>query len=358
MVTGEAYFRELVDGTRRSPADRILFAFLRLCAIPYAVVMVVRAYLYRAGILASHRLPRPVVSVGNIVVGGTGKTPMTAWIASYLMGKGKRVAVLTRGYGGRLEGEVAVVADGTRRLLEPADAGDEPCLLADSLPGLIVVMGSDRFRAGTLAMTRFNPDIFILDDGFQHLKLKRDLDVVLLDGTNPRGNSLTFPAGLLREPFGAVGRASLVVFTRSDGRTPPGLPLPAGMPVCHAVHRLTGFTTTGGGALRPFDGLRGRRGLAFAGIANPAAFFDALEAEGLTLAATLAFPDHSVYGDEECAALARLRRGCGADYLITTAKDGVKFGSAVPADIPFYIACLEMAFHDEAPLRAALDNLL
>ena len=358
MTIGEAYFRELVDGKRRSPVDRLLFALLWPCSLLYAATMRLRAVLYLAGAIPSRCLPKPVISVGNIVVGGTGKTPMTAWIAAYLMGKGKRVAVLTRGYGGRLEGEVAVVADGSHRLLEPADAGDEPCLLADMLPGLVVVMGSDRFRAGTLAMERFNPDIFILDDGFQHLKLRRDLDIVLLDAAKPRGNSHTFPAGLLREPFGAIARASMVVFTRSAGREQPDLLLPAGMTICRSYHSLTGFTSFPGGEIRRFSELHGLKGLAFAGIANPDAFFASLEEQGLTLAATLSFPDHSDYGEEECAALAKLRRACGADYLITTAKDGIKFDLSSQGENTFYIACLEMAFHDDAPLRAELDKLL
>ncbi len=354
MVKLEAYFRDLVEGRRRSLYDRAVFTLLLLFSLPYASVMVIRACLYRMGIISAKSLPRPVVSVGNLVVGGTGKTPVTAWVADYLMKRGKRVAVLTRGYGGRLEGEVAVVADGLRRLLEPEDAGDEPCLLADLLPGLIVVMGSDRHRAGSLAMERFKPDFFILDDGFQHLRLKRDLDILLLDGKKPRGNGFTFPAGLLREPFSAASRANLAIFTRSDGTVPPGLTLP---PVCHARHHLAGFTSSDG-TVRPFAELKGRRGLAFAGIADPAGFFDSLEAEGVELAATLAFPDHSSYGEEECAALARLKVSCRADFLITTAKDAVKLASASAGKLPFYVARLEIAFYDSAPLEEALDKLL
>lgn len=358
MVAGAAYFRELVEGKRRSIADRAVFVLLLLCSVPYSAVMRLRAMLYGCGGLSSRRLPRPVISVGNIVVGGTGKTPVTVWTAAHLMGRGKRVAVLTRGYGGRLEGEVAVVADGSRRLLEPVDAGDEPCLLADQLPGLIVVMGSDRYRAGCLAMERFNPDVFILDDGFQHLKLQRDLDILLMDGKRPTGNGFVFPAGLLREPVSAIRRAKLILFTRSTGIDPDGLVLPEGVARCHARHHLTGFVTGRGGDLRPFSDLKGLRGLAFAGIADPEGFFNALEAEGVSLAATLAFPDHTPYGDAECAALARLKRSCHADFLITTAKDGVKLATASAGEFPFHVARLEMAFYDAEPLTTALDNLL
>lgn len=357
MVKLEAYFRDLVEGRRRSLYDRAVFTLLFLVSLPYASAMAIRAFLYRIGIMPAKSLSRPVVSVGNLVVGGTGKTPVTAWVADYLMKRGKRVAVLTRGYGGRLEGEVAVVADGIRRLLEPEDAGDEPCLLADLRPGLVVVMGSDRHRAGSLAMERFKPDIFILDDGFQHLRLKRDLNILLIDGKKPRGNGFIFPAGLLREPFTAVGRANLAIFTRSDGSVPPGINLPQKLDLCHARHHLAGYVSADG-SMRPFAELKGRRGLAFAGIADPGGFFDSLEAEGVELAATLAFPDHSSYGEEECAALARLKLSCRADFLITTAKDAVKLASASAGKLPFYVARLEIAFYDSAPIEAALDKLL
>jgi len=357
MVTGEAYFRELVDGKRRSPPDRVVLFLLLLCSWPYAVIMRLRSLFYRCGILPSRTLPRPVISVGNLVVGGTGKTPMTIWIASYLMQRGKKVAVLTRGYGGRMEGQVAVVADGSRRLLEPLDAGDEPCLLADQLPGLIVIMGSDRYRAGCLALERFNPDIFILDDGFQHQRLKRDLDILLMDRAKPLGNGRTFPAGLLREPAAAAGRAQLVIFTRSDGTDPAGLGLPRGLARCHASHHLAGFISGSQAELKPFSELGGKRGLAFAGIADPESFFNALEAEGVVLVATLAFPDHTVYGEEECAALARLYKSSRADFLITTAKDGIKLASSA-SDVPFHVARLDISFYDSGPLVAALDNLL
>lgn len=358
MVNIESYFRGLVEGNRQSFRDRLLLCFLRLCSFPYAAVMLLRAFFYSTGVFKSRQLPRPVISVGNLVVGGTGKTPMTAWIAKYLMKKGKKVAVLTRGYGGALEGSVALVSDGVERLLTPLDAGDEPCLLADLLPGVAVVMGSDRYQAGTLAMEKFQPDLFILDDGFQHLKLRRQLDIILLDATKPRGNSWTFPAGLLREPFSAIKRGDVAVFTRSKGPAQGNTSLPPRLAVCHSNHSLTGFKPLKGGDTRPFSDLNGLKGLAFAGIADPSGFFDSLENEGLTLAATLSFPDHTAYGDEEVAALARLKKSCNADYLITTAKDAVKFGAPAAGDIPFYVAVLEISFYDDTPMKSALDKLL
>lgn len=357
-MKGEEYFKDLLNGERHSLADRLLLVLLRGCAVPYSLAMRLRAAAYAVGLLRSRRLPRPVISVGNITVGGTGKTPMTAWLARYLMSRGRRVAVLSRGYGGKLEGTVAIVADGNRLLLSPEEAGDEPCLLAGLLPGLMVVIGSDRYRAGCLAMEQLNPDFFILDDGFQHLRLQRNLNILLLDSRQPFANGRILPAGFLREPRSAIGRADLALFTRCADKMQPDAKLPATLPVCHARHRLSGFTTLSAGPVRRFEELSGKRGLAFAGIADPAGFFDELERQGALLAATLAFPDHTVYGDEECAALARLRTSARADYLITTAKDGVKLKALGGDDCPCYVATLELEIADAAPLCQRLDKLL
>ncbi len=298
-----------------------------------------------------------MISVGNLTVGGTGKTPVTAWIAAYLLNNGKKVAVLSRGYGGSLEGTVAIVSDGVKRFLTPLEAGDEPCLLADNLPGLIVVIGSSRYDAGRLAMERFQPDIFILDDGFQHLNLKRDLNILLLDAKKPFGNGLVFPAGTLREPSSAINRADLIVSTRAGGSGTAIEQISENIPVISSEHRLTGYRPYSGGEIRPFEGLKGLKGLAFAGIADPNQFFDSLEKCGAQLVATIAFPDHTDYGADEIVALAKLKRSSSADYLITTTKDAVKIPVNQVGEFPFYVAQLEVFFHDEAMLKTALDSI-
>lgn len=357
-MKGEELFKKLVSGEKLSFAERSVHFTLKVVSWLYALVMVLRRFLYSAGLLRSYALPAPVVSVGNLVMGGTGKTPVTIFIAGYLLGKGLKVAVLTRGYGGKLEGEVAVVSDGEKRLLSAEDAGDEPSLLADMLPGLIVIMGSDRYKAGCLAMERFNPDIFILDDGFQHLRIRRDLDILLMDASKPFGNGLVFPAGTLREPLSAGSRSSLVIFTRCTENDNPVKSYLPGKPYVLARHTIAGIRKTISGELLPFSILDGKRGAAFAGIADPLAFFDALEDKGLKLAATLSFPDHSVYGEQETAALARLLRSSRSDYLITTAKDAVKIGGLINGSSPFYIASLEIEFFDSSVVENELNRLI
>jgi tetraacyldisaccharide 4'-kinase len=357
MNGGKRYYLDLVDGRRRTVADRCLLALLRVLSVPYAMVMRARAAGYRCGILRSRTLPAPVISVGNLTTGGTGKTPTVAWLARYLLERGRRVAVLSRGYGGSAEGQIRIVSDGTRLLCTPDEAGDEPCLLAQSVPGLMVVTGADRYAAGLFALERLAPDLFILDDGFQHQRLRRDLDILLMDCHRPFGNGWTLPAGLLREPASAAGRADIVVSTRCNGDAARPA-IPDGTPWCATAHRLTGLVPLEGGAREPFAALAGMPVVAFAGIADPDGFFADLEREGLTLAAAMAFPDHVAYGAAELAEICRVRDGAGASCLVTTAKDGIKLATRAAALGDCRISLMELAFADPLPLAAAVEAVL
>lgn len=355
-LTAEQYYRELVGGKRHGLPDRLLLALLRALAVPYAALLRSRAAAYRCGLLASHRLPVPVISVGNIALGGTGKTPMVVWLASYLMARGKRVAVLSRGYGGSAEGELRIVSDGSRMLLTPEQSGDEPYLLAQKVPGLMVIIGADRYRAGLFALQELKPDLFILDDGFQHLRLKRDLDILLLDAARPFAGGRTLPAGFLREPVGAANRADLVVYTRcAPGSAPDLFP---GKPSCRTSHKLSGIRPLGGGACAGFEMAKGARVTAFSGIADPGAFFDLLEQEGVVLTATLAFPDHASYGEEEIAAICRLRDASRSTLLLTTEKDGVKLTPFLERLGSCFVTLMEIGCDDGAPLYQLLEKRL
>lgn len=354
----QTYWRSLASGEAKSLPDRLPLALLTPPALIYSLVQRLRATLYRTGILATRRLPRPVISVGNLTVGGTGKTPVTAHIAKTLISQGYRVAVLSRGYGGSLEGHPVVVSDGATVMLRPEQCGDEPYLLASTIPGLMVVTGSDRFTAGMLAMERLAPDVFLLDDGFQHLRLHRDLNILLLDHARPFGNGLTLPAGLLREPVSAASRAGLVILTRC----PAGASLPAAcpaLPFCATDHRLTDLIPLSGGEPLGFETLRNQRVLAFAGIADPRAFFNGLRQRGVNVAAECSLPDHAIYDGNTTAALVDSFHACGADYAITTEKDGVKLARA-PRELKnrILMARLSLTFQDPAPLTSALRNLL
>ena len=353
----ERYFRSLVSGERKGFADRLVLAFLTVLSVPYGIVVRLRAFAYAQGMLSVRRLDRPVISVGNITVGGTGKTPMTALLARLLMARGKRVAVISRGYGGSLEGQARIVCDGQTLFLSAAEAGDEPVHLATAVPGLMTVIGTDRYAAGLLAQKELNPDVFILDDGFQHLRLHRDLNILLMDCRAPFGNGRMLPAGLLREPKSALNRADLVVYTRCpDAGTSPVVH--GAIPSCSAGHALAGVELLPGGVRQEFAVLHGRKGIAFAGIADPEAFFSSLGEQGLDLVATVSFGDHCSYGEPEIARLVDKCRISGADYLITTGKDAVKLGAVLERLGNVYVAALELRLADPLNLEMALDIVL
>ncbi|SNB45020.1 tetraacyldisaccharide 4'-kinase [Geobacter sp. DSM 9736] len=352
----ELYFRELIEGKRQSVRDRLVLALLVAATFPYGLIMRFRACLYAFGLLRSYRLSKPVVSVGNLTVGGTGKTPSVAWIARFFLQQGKRVAVLSRGYGGTSHGTTKIVSDGKDIFLSASEAGDEPYMLAATVPGLMVVIGPDRYRAGRLAEEKLNPDIFILDDGFQHQRLRRDFDILLMDCTRPYGNGRLLPAGMLRENPSAAKRADMVIYTRCGNGSAPTLH--SDLASCRAGHGLTGIVAFGENELQPFNVLEGSRVMAFAGIADPASFFDALEEAGVRLITTLAFPDHATYGDEELAALVRLRDASRSQYLLTTEKDAVKLVGMQEKLGETFAVRLEMRFEDDTQLRAYLQKFL
>lgn len=352
------YWRELANGTRTGFNDRLLILLLAPFSFAYSLVQRLRAALYQTGILRSGRLPRPVISVGNITVGGTGKTPVTAHIARILMDQGYRVAVLSRGYGGSLEGHAVVVSDGATVMLSPKECGDEPFLLASTIPGLMVVIGTDRYAAGVLAMQQFQPDLFLLDDGFQHLQLQRDLNILLLDCSRPFGNGWGLPAGLLREPVSAVQRADLVIHTRCPEGSVSASTV-KGIPNCSAHHRITDLVPLTGGIPVTASLLYEKKLLAFAGIAEPVQFFDALRALGLNLVHTIRFPDHTPYAETDVSLIMDALLRYGAEFAITTQKDGVKLKTQWPGtDEKILLARLDLTFDDPAPLTDSLRNLL
>lgn len=351
------YWRELANGTRSATTDQLAILLLAPFAQVYSFIQRLRAGLYRSGIMTTNRLPRPVVSIGNITVGGTGKTPITAFIARMLIKQGYRVAVLSRGYGGSLEGQCVVVSDGVTVMSGPEECGDEPYLLASTVPGLMVVIGTDRYAAGQLAMQQLAPDIFLLDDGFQHLRLWRDLNILLLDYSRPLGNGWTLPAGLLREPATAIRRANMTIMTRCPEGT--SIAMIPGKPAFAASHRLVDALPLQGGEPVPFPALQGHKFLAFAGIAQPESFFSALLDRGITIVRTLPFPDHADYDHARLEEIAAAMQNSGAEYAITTEKDGVKLKRLTHGIAAVtYVARLEIKIERSADLLVLLRNLL
>lgn len=305
---------------------------LHVISILYGAVMAIRARLYKIGLLPSRVLPCRVVAIGNITAGGTGKTPMTICVAQAIQRLGYRVVVISRGYKGRMERTGGIVSDGRTVFHGPDGTGDEPYLMATSLADIPVVVGSDRYQAGMLAMRRFAPDVVVLDDAFQHLRLKRDLDLVLLDQRAPLGNGRLIPRGRLREPLSALRRAHALVFTRCDAAA-PAQPLPPEMgrrPIFHTIH-VPVISATYGTAdpLVPddridFSVLQARKALAFSGLADNDQFFRSLQQGGCRLVHQIAFGDHHRYCASDLRRIVNQAVASGAELLITTAKDWVK----------------------------------
>ncbi len=352
------YWRDLANGRRTEPGDRLLILILAPFSLLYSFVQRLRALFYKTGRLKSKRLPRPVISIGNITVGGTGKTPVTAYIARWLLQQGYRVVVLSRGYGGSLEGQSIVVSDGATVMLKPRECGDEPYLLASTIPGLMVVIGTDRYAAGLLAMQQLAPDVFLLDDGFQHLRLGRDLNILLLDHSHPYGNGWTLPSGLLREPVSARERADLIIHTRCP-EGGPNIALASGTTACNARHRIVDLLPLSGGKPMPLPGSTPTKALAFAGIAEPSVFFDELRTLGFDLVQTIRFPDHTTYSDNEVSGILDAMRQSGAEVAITTEKDGVKLkGLTYDKKSRILLARLELVIDEPSALLNSLRNLL
>ncbi len=282
-------------------------------------------------------LPRCVISVGNITVGGTGKTPTVLWIARALHEAGRTVAVLSRGYGRRGSGVEKVRLQGP---IHEAAAryGDEPVLIARRLARASVWVGAGRWEAGGRAVAEDRPDVLLLDDGFQHLQLHRDLDLVLLDAARPFGNGRLLPAGPLREPPDHLARAHAVILVgEARACPPPGFErlkdkVLRGKPVFHARPVIRGFFRADPtGLSEPLGNLFQAPCIAAAGIARPDRFFSALETLGIPCVRRLAFPDHHRWTPEDERALLDTLRSVGARWIVTTEKDAVRMPPSVAA---------------------------
>lgn len=314
--------RERVERTvwpRHGLAGRLGYGLLRPLSTAFGVAVAARDLAYRSGLARARRAPLPVVSVGNLAVGGTGKTPFTLWLAGALLERGRRVAILSRGYGGLRSG-VRVVSRGRGPETGVAEVGDEPVMLAKSFRGAVVV--APRRIDGALASAALGCDVVVLDDGFQHRALMRDLDIVLLDS---RRRTL-LPAGPLREQLRALRRADAVVLVGENGEAVvPDVLRGHGETAVYLMRMRAASLVESVGGLwreRPLGDLAGRRVLAVAGIARPFRFFDLLRQWDAEILEVFEFPDHHRYTAAEWHRIAR--QGRAADLIVTTEKDLVK----------------------------------
>ena len=329
----------------------------------YRGLLASREWLYARGVLASRALDCPVVSIGNLTVGGTGKTPAVELAVRTLRELGHRPGVLSRGYGRRSQG-VQVVADAASIRLDAEEGGDEPYLLARRLPGVPIVVGSNRFEAGTVARERFGITALVLDDGFQHRTLSKDLEIVMARAVNPWGNGRLLPGGPLREPLAGLTRAHVVVATgarRAEDAAAVRASverLAPGVPVLTAVHEPTECFEASAMRFVPLSALGKTRLVAFAGIGTPDGFSRTLRDTAVDVTAFEPFADHHWYTREDLARLDRRAADTGAEGVITTEKDWVRLRTLPPLKRPMYVLSVRLRLTSgEEAWRAAFERL-
>lgn len=345
------------EGSPGSPAwARALTGGLAPLGAAYGAVMAVRRRRHEVGKSRAERIPAPVVSVGNLTLGGTGKTPAVAWLLEKLLAGGRKPAVVSRGYGGRPR-DVMVVGDGKGARMPAPPAADEAAMLARRYPALPVLTGADRSFVARKAVEEFGADVVLLDDGFQHLALARQMDLVLLRGERPFGNGRVTPAGALREPVSALRCADAVLVTgecaartRDEIRSlAPNAPVFAGSLEPHSL-----WDARGESAGLP-DALAGARVVAVSGLGNPRAFERTLESLRVEALAHHAYPDHAHYALADGVRLISSLRKTGADFILTTEKDGVKLAPLLRG-APLRILRVVMRIDEDAEAAALVER--
>ena len=331
-----------------------LASLLHGISIFYSAAQRLRATCYRHRVIPSHELPCKVISIGNITVGGTGKTPMTIYVATEIKHAGFNVVIISRGYKGVAEKHGGIVSDGRTLYMDAEQAGDEPYMIACRLKGVPVVVGKNRFAAGMLAIEKFQPDVIVLDDAFQHLKLKRDLDLVLLDHMRPFGNTHLLPRGVLREPVSSLERSEACILTRYRVGADEALMssvakiqvLVPGVPVFTSSYVPYWYVVQKGVhnsfeavpdvfSANDLEQVNHRKVFCFSGIARNDDFQQTVKELGFNVTGLLEFSDHHRYSAKDLATILRCAENTGADQLITTEKDHARiaFKDSLPMEL-------------------------
>lgn len=327
-------FRDLVSGRRRGITAAALRALLRAAEVPYTIEVNRRNRAFDSGRRPSEHVSVPVISVGNLTLGGTGKTPLVEWVARWLRRHDIRVTIVSRGYGA-----------------EAGAKNDEALELELRLPDVPHLQNPDRVAAAQTAIEEFECQAIVLDDGFQHRRLARDLDIVLIDALEPFGFDHVFPRGTLREPLIGLKRAHAVALSRADHLEPPErtklkqaalryAPEALWLELAHAPKSLVSAS----GQTQAVEMLRGRRVAAFCGIGNPAGFQRTLERCGAVMPAFREFPDHHAYDRSDIESLAAWCEGLDAEMAVCTAKDLVKLGIDGLGRVPLRAVAIELEF--------------
>ncbi|MBU4344891.1 MAG: tetraacyldisaccharide 4'-kinase [Desulfobacteraceae bacterium] len=338
-------------------------SFLFIISLAYGYAVKLREFCYKIGIVKSKRLLCAVISIGNITVGGTGKTPMTIKVAQIIRRLGYKVAIISRGYKGGAEKTGGIVSNGHTILMESDKAGDEPFMMASKLKDIPVVVGQNRYKAGWLAIKEFDPDVIVLDDAFQHLNLKRDIDIVLLDCEHPFGNAHLLPRGILREPISALKRSDAFVLTRFDSVSDyirqaavdkieslaPGRPVFKPFHVPNLYKPANDKKSMPGIKLQNFAPglLYGRRVVAFSGLAGNSDFRRTVESLKCDLIDFFEFPDHHKYTEMDLQAIIQSSINAQAEFILTTEKDYVRISGETLWPVEIVVVGIELSLGDD-----------
>ncbi len=361
----EQYFLSIIVGKRKNPKDMVIICALFVCSRFYRMAIQFRLWLYDKRFFRSRSIGCLVVSIGNLTCGGTGKTPVVEVFAKTLSRKGRKVAVLSRGYRSkerslitklrqkfssrRKEIPPKVVSDGTNLLLDSAYAGDEPYMLASNLKDVAVLVDKDRVKSGLYAIEEYATDTLILDDGFQYLDLKPHLNIMLIDSTDPFGNHHVLPRGILREPIKNLRRADYIFLTKSNG----GDHLrhfksfirkhnrrAEIIECCHKPQYLEDVYVKHN--KRKLEALNGKKIAALSGIARPESFEEFLRGFGAEIVYSEHYADHHRYRQQEMIDFINRAKSRGAELALTTEKDAVRMPRLDRRDIPFYFMRIEI----------------
>ncbi len=359
----ERYFLDVINDRRPGRAARGFRFLLRHLSRLYGGIVTLRHFLYEKRLFRHHTLGCQVISIGNLTVGGTGKTPVVEVFARELQKAGRKVAVLSRGYkkvehgfwkktldkitGRERRRPPRVVSNGRELLLDSAMSGDEPYMLASNLPHVVVLVDKDRVKSGRYAIDKLHCDTLLLDDGFQYRRLKHRVEIVLVDCTNPFSNGHVLPRGLLREPASNLRRADFIFITKATGKAAESLQAAiqainprAEISMC--THRPKHLQNVYSGERRGLDFLQGRTVALVSGIASPEGFENEIRRLGATMCYCKRFADHHRYTQQELINIINKSRRNGAEAIITTEKDAVRFPKIERQDVPIYFLRVEI----------------
>lgn len=353
------YIYQIAYGPETPFMGWMLLALLRGMSYLYEFGVCCKLYLYESGLKKKEKLDCCVISIGNITVGGTGKTPTAQKMAAIIKFLGYRVVILNRGYRSHWGKELGVVSDGNKIFMTAYEAGDEAYLMAKTLPGIPVIIGKNRAVTGRYAVEKLNAEVIIMDDGFQHWQLERDLDVVLVDTLNMFGNGCVLPRGTLREPLHNLARGDLFLLTKTDQSSKMSrmqlrhtiTKYNAKAPVVESIHHPKNFVEIAdwykgiSENIKDLDELKGKNVMVFSAIGNPSSFEQTLSSIGLNILESVRYPDHHDYGMLEMQYINERASSLQAVAMIATAKDAVKIPTEFiysAREIPLYILNMDI----------------